>query len=101
MRSTKAYGGHRLVTSRKGATIGRSVEGARAVALVVSTGPGNGTVAVYAGKRRVGVFDLGGSARTRVVRVVKLTRPFTGELRVVVQSSGQQVQVEGLGVATR
>lgn len=99
-RQGKAYGDRLLVSSRKGATLTRSVERARKVALVVSTGPGHGTVAVYAGKRRVGRFDLNGPRGTQAVRVVKLKRPFTGSLRVVVESSRREVRVEGLGVAT-
>lgn len=85
------------------ATLTTRVGNARALALVVTSGPGHGRVAVYAGSTLLARVSLSAPhlRNRRVVRVRGLSRPFSGRVRVVVSSAGKPVHVEGLGVATR
>jgi hypothetical protein len=96
------YTGQFVTTTRQSATVSRQVSGARALALVATTGPGHGTVRVYLGStllRRV-VLGAGTLTKARVLPIARFTAAQTGLVRVVVASSGKPVRVEGLGVAT-
>lgn len=101
-RATTAWGGSAAVSSRRGARLSTAVTGARAVALVATTGKRMGTVRVYAGKRLLGTVRLTGRRTTsrQVLPVATLPTPYTGKLRVVVASRGKPVRIEGLGVAS-
>jgi hypothetical protein len=102
-RTGKAYSGSYLQATRKGATLTRSVTGARRLALVVGRGRGHGSVNVYAGSRRLTTVKLTSSGtRTRqLIPVTTFARPFSGSVRIVVATSDRPVRVEGLGGATR
>jgi hypothetical protein len=102
-RSSAAYGGGYLQATRKGATLTRSVQGVRTVALVAGKGRNHGAVHVYAGTRRLTTVRLSasGTRSRQLLPVATFTKPYTGSLRIVVASSGRTVRVEGLGVATR
>lgn len=101
--SPKAYGGSVLETRRKGATLRLRVADARRLALLVSGARTHGTVAVFAGKRKIATVRLAGrkSVSRRLVVLPALPAAFTGDLRVVVTTRGRPVRIEGLGVATR
>ena len=101
-REPQAYGGRRIESSRRGATLTYAVRGAREVVLVTSRGRRHGTVAVYAGKRLVRTVRLsaGKDVLGRLVSVTSFSRPWSGRLRVVVRTHGRPVRIEGLGVAT-
>ncbi|GAA5143756.1 hypothetical protein GCM10023340_09940 [Nocardioides marinquilinus] len=105
VRTGSAYGGTALTTTQKGATLTRSVRGARQVALVVGgtrAGSKAGTVAVYAGRTLLGTVRLTGTPTgKRLVTLKALGRPFTGTLSVRVTSTGRPVRVEGVAVRTR
>jgi hypothetical protein len=103
LRSSRVWDGTAYRSSRKGATLTRSVKGARSFALVVSKGRGHGKVRVYAGKKLLRTVSLTSrSTRTKqVVSIRALSRPFTGTLRITVASSREPVQIEGLAVVTR
>jgi len=101
--SPTAYGGRVLETRSKRATLRVRVTDARRVALVVSGARKHGTVAVYAGKRKVAIVKLAGrrTVSKRLVALPALPTAFTGDLRVVVTTRGRPVRIEGLGVTTR
>ncbi len=101
-RSAAAYGGAFLEAKRKGATLTRSVSGARQVALVVGKGRKHGKVKVFAGSRLLGTVRLGasGTSRRQLVTLAPFPEPFTGSLRIVVATKDRPVRIEGLGVAT-
>ena len=101
-RSAAAYAGGYAVSSRRGAVLSTRVRGARAIALVATTGPRQGTVKVYAGKKLLRTVRLAARTTTtrRVLPVVTLPTPWSGTIRVVVARAGKQVRVEGLGVAS-
>jgi hypothetical protein len=101
-RTTTAYGGSRLESTRRNARLTRKVNGARDVALVVGKGPRHGTVKVYAGSRLLRTVRLAAPRTTArvVVPVASFAAPWTGRLHVVVATQGRPVRIEGLGVAT-
>ena len=100
-RYAAAYGGSYLLATKKGATLTRSVTGARALALVVSKGSRHGKVKVYAGSRLLKTVRLSGRGTRQLVTVGSFNDPFTGSVRIVVASKDRPVRIEGLGVATR
>lgn len=100
-RSASAYGGSYLIASKRGATLTRSVTGARSVALVVGKGRKHGKVQVYAGSRLLKTVRTSGRGTRRLVTVASFTQPFTGSIRIVVATQDRPVRIEGLGVATR
>lgn len=100
VRDTAAYGGGRLRATRRGATLSTPGVDVRAAALVVTTGPRAGTVAVFLGRQRLGRFDLR-SPRRRHRRLIQVTDRHgvrSGEIRVVVRSRGRPVAIEGVAV---
>lgn len=98
-----AYGGRVLETRRKRATLQIRVSGATRIALVVGGGRRHGTVAVYAGTRKVSTVRLASRkpVTRRLVQLPAFSTSYTGGLRVVVTTRGRPVRIEGLGVATR
>jgi hypothetical protein len=102
-RSTRVFDGIAFKSTKKGATLSRSVTGAKSLVLVVSRGRGHGTVGVYAGSKLLRTVKLASSSsRTKqVITVGGLRTPFTGTVKLRVASSGRTVQVEGLAVVTR
>ncbi|MFC7496357.1 MULTISPECIES: hypothetical protein [unclassified Nocardioides] len=101
--SPSAYGGAVLETRTRRAELRLRVTDARRVALVVSGARKHGTVAVYAGRRKVATVRLAGrkAVSQRLVALPALPTAFTGDLRVVVTTRGRPVRIEGLGATTR
>ncbi|WP_210650231.1 hypothetical protein [Nocardioides sp. SYSU D00065] len=101
-RAATAYAGSYATSRRRGAVLSTRVRGARAVALVATTGRRHGTVKVYAGTKLLGTVRLSArrSGTRRVLPVATLPAPYTGRIRVVVARAGKQVRIEGLGIAS-
>jgi hypothetical protein len=97
-----AYGGSRLRATRRGATLTARGVDVLSLALVATTGPRAGSVAVFLGRTRLGRFDLRTARRQhrRLIPVPTPTGVRSARLKVVVRSRGRPVLIEGLGVAT-
>jgi hypothetical protein len=96
--SPRWYRSSRSSTVTKGASLTtRSRLAVTQVGVVAQTCARCGSVDVYVGPTRVGRISLV-SARTsyRVQRVLTLARPMTGQVRLVVATSGRPVAIDGL-----
>jgi hypothetical protein len=90
-------------STTRGATISTRVVNARKLALVASKGVNHGTVKVMLGSQVLRTVRLAApSGQTkRVIPIATFANPRTDTVKIVVTSSGKQVRIEGLGVATR
>lgn len=89
-------------TTKKGATLSRSISGAHGVALVATRAPGQGKVDIMLGRTVLKQVNLSApTTRKKQVFELEFTSPRSGTLKLVVATSGKPVRIEGLGVATR
>lgn len=90
-------------TTRKGAWITQGTKGLRKLALVVTKGPGYGTVKVYLGKVKLRKISLANDSlrHRRLVMVKKWDTLKSGRIRIEVTSSGKTVAIEGIGMAKK
>ena len=97
------YTGTYSQTTKRDAVLSSRLSGIRKLALVATTGPGHGTVNVYLGSTLLERVSLDSSVLTKrqVLPVASFSTARTGDVRVVVGTSGKTVRVEGLGVALR
>lgn len=88
-------------TTKKGAWITQGTKGLRKLALVVTKGPGYGTVKVYLGKVKLRKISLAHDSlrHRRLVMVKKWDTLKSGRIRIEVTSSGKTVAIEGIGMA--
>lgn len=90
-------------TTKRDEVLSSRVSELRQLALVATKGPGHGSVKVYLDSVLLKRVNLGSSAltKTQVLPIATFSSGQSGEVRIVVASSGKTVRVEGLGVATR
>jgi hypothetical protein len=100
--STATYLGTYSQTLRRGAILSKRVTGAQKLTLVATRAPGHGKVSVYAGSRLLTSVNLvAATTRSRqVIPIGSFRTPYTGTLRLVVDSANKPVRIEGLGVST-
>jgi hypothetical protein len=94
-----AYLGTCSEARKKGASLGYQVNGARELALLVSTGKRYGAVKVYLDGALLATVKTAGRPGTKLVRLAHLPSPRSGTVRIVT-TSGRTVRVDGLGVST-
>ncbi|WP_341926166.1 M12 family metallo-peptidase [Nocardioides psychrotolerans] len=101
-RTTGAYRGFALRTKARDARLTYQVRGARRLAIVAGTAPGNGRVKVFVGNRLLTTLVLtDDAARSQVLFVLKgFASPVSGTVRLVTVDR-RPVRIEGLGVLTR
>ncbi len=89
------------ITRNKGASFTTGFDKQHHIALVLSTGPGNGKIAVYLKGRLVKKINLGTRARhNRVLVPIKNSKkPMGGQLKIVVLSKNKPVYFEGLALS--
>jgi hypothetical protein len=89
-------------TTKRGATLSAAVSDVNKLALVATRGAGFGTVKVYLGSVLLKQVSLGASStrKRQLIPISSFTTPVTGNVRIVVATSGKTVRIEGLGVAT-
>ena len=95
------YGGSSLLAKQRGATLTLRGVHARKLGLLVSTGRGQGRVAVFWNGSRLGVWSLASSPRThqRLLAVTSWPEVRTGKLVVKVVSAGKPVRIDGFGIS--
>ena len=95
------YGGSSLLSRHRGATLTLPAVHARRLALLVSTGRGQGRVAVFWRGTRLGTWSLASSARghQRLIPVAGWSEVRAGKLVVKVVSSGKPVRIDGFGIS--
>ena len=101
-RATKVSGalnGTLSITTKKGATLGRSGVVARSITLLARTCPTCGSVAVKWNGKVTASLNLAGPSSTRVFPVAHFAKPTAGGVQVVVTSSGKRVVIDALDVS--
>jgi uncharacterized delta-60 repeat protein len=89
-----------LSSTVKGASLTLSGARWRHLAVVVTTCPNCGSLDVFLGSKLLKTLDLSASLRHRkVMSVAGKAKAQSGDIRLVVHSSGHPVTVEGLGVS--
>ena len=75
----------------------------RTLALLATTGPGNGVVDVFLGGERIRRLDLSASPfeRSRLIPLANFSSPHRGGVVVKVVSYGRPVTIDGLGTSIR
>jgi sugar lactone lactonase YvrE len=70
------------------------------IAILGWTGPAAGSVDVYVGVKKVGTvsFKAGATQRT-LLAPIKLAKPQTGKVSLVVTSTGKQVKIDGIALS--
>jgi hypothetical protein len=91
------------VTAEKGAVLQTRARGIKKLALVASTGRGQGTVEVLLGNRLLKQVSLHTerAQKRRIIPVAGFRGKKRGLVRVRVVSSGKPVRIQGLGIAGR
>ncbi|WP_243395302.1 reprolysin-like metallopeptidase [Nocardioides currus] len=94
-----AFGGDYVTSRDRGDQLTKRIKKATQVTLVVSTARKAGSVKVFIGKKRVKTFSLKGKNKVNRLRTVKLAKPTSGKLRIVV-AKNKPVKIEGVAVVT-
>ena len=97
------YRGSALIAKHRGSTLTVPGVHARRIALVVSTGPRNGKVAVFWRGTRLGVWSLAAStgSHQRLIAIRTWPGVRTGTLVVKVVSARKPVRVDGFALGQR
>jgi photosystem II stability/assembly factor-like uncharacterized protein len=87
-------------TTKKGASLKKTLDDVDKIALVVTKCRGCGTLAVYWRNARIATVRLAATTtrKKRIIQVADFSSPEDGVLRLVVTTSGRPLRVEGLGV---
>ncbi len=87
----------------RGSVLSTRVSGARALSLVATKAPRQGTVKVYLGRKLLRRVSLTApkTHRKRLIPLAAFRRGRNGTVKIVVVSQSRTVRIEGLGVVTR
>lgn len=101
-KDAKSHRGVYLVTRKAGLELRYTVKRTTRVALVATTGPGFGRVAVFIGNRRIGRVSLDSAERERRVlfAIQRFSPPRNGTISIRTLDA-KPVRIEGLGVFVR
>ena len=94
-----AYSKTLSTATNKGASLTRTSVRARSVSLVARTCAACGSVAVRWNGKTIKSVSLAAATATRVLPVLKFTKPTSGTLQVVVTSSKKKVAIDAVGVS--
>jgi hypothetical protein len=94
------YLGTYSVASSKGASLSKSGVTARRLALIVTKGPGEGSVKVYIGSKLLGTVSLanGSVKKLQFINLPLLPTLTTGTVKIV-STSSKPVIIDGVGVS--
>ncbi len=101
--SSAYYRGSTLMTKTQGSKLTLANVRARRIALVASTGPGNGKVEVYWRGARIGTWSLASATTVhrKLISLRSLPAVTTGTLVVKVVTAGKTVRVDGFALSQR